>query len=455
MLLYFTEAPEPSLSTVSLLDSAGQTVPGVGKPAVAPGNARELRVALPRLAKGVYTVNWRTVSKVDGHVTSGSFAFGIGVQAPAGVLRPRAAVRLGGLRPVSGRRCRPVAAVLGAGAARCRRGDGRAGLQVAAAREGADGDRGRMAGCGGRAHHDLFGAGGGRRAVRGAVRAPPPGGRCWLRPLPWPCAGWSRSTWRAARRARRLAVLAAAAAAALFVHAQAGHAETQSLGPAAQRGRPVAAHARGRGVDRRPGLAAAGAPGPARAERASAVRRFSQLAFAAVALIAVTGVLRAVPEVGSLGALVSTGFGVTLLIKSGLFVVLMAIAWRNRYRLVPKLAEPAPAARAALSPVMGGAPADPPRARSRHRSRRRRAGATPPGGAARPGHRLAATVGQIRGGPGGHRAGGGRGAERAPPGKLRRSRRAEDRLSFGHRDRQRLRHHGAGAPHGVAGHGGA
>src|SRR5262249_20408109 len=64
MLLYFTEAPDPSLSTASLLDSSGQAVSGVGKPTMVPGNARELRVRLPRLADGVYTVNWRTVSKV-------------------------------------------------------------------------------------------------------------------------------------------------------------------------------------------------------------------------------------------------------------------------------------------------------------------------------------------------------------------------------------------------------
>src|SRR4249919_1998906 len=60
VLLDFTEAPEPSLSTVSLLDSSGRTVPGVGKPTVVPGDAQELRAALPRLANGVYTVNWRT-----------------------------------------------------------------------------------------------------------------------------------------------------------------------------------------------------------------------------------------------------------------------------------------------------------------------------------------------------------------------------------------------------------
>src|SRR5215472_16147204 len=91
MLLYFTEAPEPSLSTVLLLDSSGQAVPRVGEPTVVPGDAQELRVRLPGLADGVYTVNWRTVSKVDGHVTGGSFAFGIGVQPPAGSAAAQAA----------------------------------------------------------------------------------------------------------------------------------------------------------------------------------------------------------------------------------------------------------------------------------------------------------------------------------------------------------------------------
>jgi nitrogen fixation protein FixH/uncharacterized membrane protein len=115
--------------------------------------------------------------------------------------------------------------------------------------------------------------------------------------------------------------------------------------------------------------------------RTSAVRRFSRLAFAAVAVIAVTGVLRAVPEVGSIGALVSTSFGVTLLIKSGLFAALIGIAWRNRYRLVPKLAEPARAAPGVLSPVMGGAPTDPPERAAGTESRLPGTDARPPGSA--------------------------------------------------------------------------
>src|SRR5260221_3327726 len=91
MLLYFTEAPEPGLSTISLLDSSGQIVPGVGTPAAVPGDAEELRATLPTLIDGVYTVNWRTVSKVDGHVSGGSFAFGIGIQPPSGSAGTRAA----------------------------------------------------------------------------------------------------------------------------------------------------------------------------------------------------------------------------------------------------------------------------------------------------------------------------------------------------------------------------
>jgi nitrogen fixation protein FixH len=101
-----------------------------------------------------------------------------------------------------------------------------------------------------------------------------------------------------------------------------------------------------------------------------------------VAVIAVTGVLRAIPEVGSLGALVSTSFGVTLLIKSTLFVALMAIAWRNRYRLVPQLVEPAPAGPGVLSPVMGGAPTDPPERAAETESQPPEAGIPPTGGAA-------------------------------------------------------------------------
>jgi copper transport protein len=362
MLLYFTEAPEPGLSTVSLLNSSGQAVSGVGKPTPAPGNTQELRVTLPRLADGVYTVSWRTVSKVDGHVTGGSFAFGIGVPPPSGV--PAAQAAKGGA-PSAGSAPSPAAVaglwllywglalLVAAGATGALvfgwRLPGGAPLVIAAgwlcaavgvlimilAEEAAAGVP----------LLELFGAAAGRSLLAQAAAV----AVCGVAAL------------FAARRPAgpRLIVLGAAAAGALFVHAQAGHAETQSsvrlLNVADQWLHMLAAGVWVGGLV----WLLLGLRGLDGAAKAAAVRRFSQLAFAAVAVIAVTGVLRAVPEVGSLSALVSTSFGVVLLIKSGLFVALMGVAWRNRYRLVPRVARSAPAPPGRLSPVMAGASADP------------------------------------------------------------------------------------------------
>ena len=382
MLLYFTEAPEPSLSPVSLLDSSGQTVPGVGEPAVAPGNARELRVRLPPLADGVYTVNWRTVSKVDGHVTGGSFAFGIGVQPPSGaaVAAGRFAARRAPprLRPpwpvcgccTGGWRCSPPPGSPGPlvfgwrlpGGARIVIAAGwlaaAAGVLIMLFSERA---------AAGVPFGELFGAAAGRLLLAQAAAV----AVCGL------------AAFDVARRpaGAGLVVLAAAAAGAMFVHALAGHAATQSparlLNLTDQWLHMLAAGVWAGGLI----WLLLGLRNLGGAARAAAVRRFSQLAFAAVAVIAVTGVLRAVPEVGSLGALVSTSFGVTLLIKSSLFVVLMAIAWRNRYRLVPRVAGPAPAAPGVLSPVMGGAPADSPEPGTGTESRLPQADTPPPGAA--------------------------------------------------------------------------
>jgi copper transport protein len=72
----FTEPPDPTLSTVQILD-AGGTALTTGDPTLEP--PRTLTVTLPAdVPDGVYTVSWRTVSTVDGHVTAGAFAFGVG-----------------------------------------------------------------------------------------------------------------------------------------------------------------------------------------------------------------------------------------------------------------------------------------------------------------------------------------------------------------------------------------
>jgi copper transport protein len=76
LLLTFTEPPDPTLSLVTLVTSSGATV-DTGKAKAVPGAPTELQLSVPQIPNGVYTVNWRTVSKTDGHVTGGSFAFGI------------------------------------------------------------------------------------------------------------------------------------------------------------------------------------------------------------------------------------------------------------------------------------------------------------------------------------------------------------------------------------------
>lgn len=85
IVLTFTEAPDVSLSLIKVLDANAAAVPGISAPERVPGDDRSLQVTVSKpLADGVYTVNWRAVSSVDGHVLSGAFAFGVGRQPPPG-----------------------------------------------------------------------------------------------------------------------------------------------------------------------------------------------------------------------------------------------------------------------------------------------------------------------------------------------------------------------------------
>jgi len=70
---------------------------------------------------------------------------------------------------------------------------------------------------------------------------------------------------------------------------------------------------------------------------AAAVVRFSALGVGAVATLAVTGVYRALAELGALGDLVSTGYGVALLVKLGLFALMLGVAGYNRLVLHVRL----------------------------------------------------------------------------------------------------------------------
>jgi copper transport protein len=64
-----------------------------------------------------------------------------------------------------------------------------------------------------------------------------------------------------------------------------------------------------------------------------AARRFSRLALPAVALIALSGVARALIELTSVSQLWSTGYGRTILVKSALLACLIVLAWFSRHWL--------------------------------------------------------------------------------------------------------------------------
>jgi copper transport protein len=94
VLVTFTEPPDPRLSSLHVLDQSGRDVES-GPSEPVSGQSLQLRVPLPAsLPRGVYTVTWRAVSRADGHVTAGSFSFGVGVRpgltsgSPGGVVAP-------------------------------------------------------------------------------------------------------------------------------------------------------------------------------------------------------------------------------------------------------------------------------------------------------------------------------------------------------------------------------
>ena len=73
--LLFTGAIEPAYSRVQVLNDSGRRV-DLGDTTVDASNRGLLRVSLPALPAGRYTVAWRVLS-IDSHVTEGEFTFRI------------------------------------------------------------------------------------------------------------------------------------------------------------------------------------------------------------------------------------------------------------------------------------------------------------------------------------------------------------------------------------------
>lgn len=333
----FTEEPDPKISDVKVFDATGRAV-HVGRAAPVAGDPLSLRVRLGTLGEGVYTVSWKVLSRVDGHLTAGAFAFGVGV-SPADAPRPAIAeVSTPGTSPleVGGRWVLALGLVVLVGGGWV----GAAGFREQPA------GLGRLIGAGcaasvvgwallGEAQRRAAGVGIGSFASTSVGRA-----------LMWrgaaivvACAGVAAArSAHGRRRLAALAVTAVTAAGAMAAHVAAGHAAAsgaRAFQVAAQWGHFAAV---GVWVG---GLAAllVGVRGAPSEIKARAVRRFSFAAGIALAVVAATGTLRAWQEVRSWGALTSTSYGRVVLVKAGLLTVLVALGAVNRYRHVPRAAE--------------------------------------------------------------------------------------------------------------------
>jgi copper transport protein len=332
VVLTFTEPPDPSLSLIHVLDENGRDVEKGGVQPVA-GSRLQLQVALPSLPDGVYTVTWRTVSQTDGHVTAGSFAFGVGVAPPSTSTTSAAApttpspsvlAAVGRWGLYWGLALLLAAAVLGLVAF---------GGQVPASRW-LLGVAWLLAAVGllamtvaerstvGVSYGALFRSSAGRELVRQGIGLAVVGIAVAL------------VLWRAGRTT--LIVLVVAAAFAMLLHALAGHAASASPEWFSVGVQWLHLLAVGVWVG---GLVwvLLGTRKPEARERV-AVSRFSFLAGIALATVAVTGLIRAAQEVGGIGEwrrLFDTSFGTALVVKVALFFGLVALGAWNRYVNVP------------------------------------------------------------------------------------------------------------------------
>ena len=336
----FNEPPDPGLSAMAVVDAQGDSVTR-GTVAAVPGAPDTLRVALTALRHGLYTVRWRAVSSVDGHVAAGTFVFGVDTAppatAPAGV-QPSSSVAPVSPAAIIGRwllyaglfvllgaafvgnliyRTPPPVTLPLSAVAWLASAVGLilvVGLQVADA---------------GATPIEMFGTSIGRAAI--------------LRAAPLLVAGIAiTAQWSQRRQSvRALGTVGIAAAAALLADAATSHAAGSAASHVAGHGSHVDVfiqwlHVTAAGTWLG-GLFALlfslrGLPGE---QTGRIARRFAISAMIGIAVVASTGLLRAISEIGSLANLATTDFGHLLVAKSALLLILAFLGAINHFRNVP------------------------------------------------------------------------------------------------------------------------
>ena len=329
--LFFTEPPEAALSDIAVVDLQGAAY-HAGRPQPVADDRLSLIVPLRRLERGVYIVNWRVVSAVDGHTTSGSYAFGVGVMPTTAAVSSAGTLPPGPLE--IGARwllLTGLVILLGASVAAVARFGGVHDLQLATA-----GWLVTMIGMTLFAVAQMRSTGVAVNALTSVAI-----GRALIwRVLAIAAAGIAllAAGLRPARRREAFVAAGLAAAVAIAVHAATGHAATSNAWRLAGRVGAQWTHFMAIGVWLGGLLALiAGIRGEPSEVKAIAINRFSRLAAFALAIVIATGLVRTYGELTGWRDLIAGDYGNALLCKIGATIVIAAVAAVNRWHSVPRV----------------------------------------------------------------------------------------------------------------------
>ena len=346
--LTFSERPDAALSEIRVVGSSGVAY-HIGRPVSPPGDPLALSIKIRPLDTGVYTVSWQIVSAVDGHSTTGAYAFGVRADpsraaAAAAAVSPQLSLLgvfarwllIGGL-----------VALLGAGAAAVARFGG--------GREVTIGGAGCAAAVAGVLLLIVAQARNTTAPFASVLNAS--AGRSLLWRLAALAVAGAALTVAARRQPQRrrlaMAVVLFAALTATAVHVAGGHAAAANQWVlatiASQLVHFVAVGVWLGGL----GALLLGLRGAPSASKAGVVRRFSLIATIALVVVAATGVLRSAGELSGWADLTSTAYGQAVLAKIILTVGIAAFAAVNHWRSVAAaIADLRPLRRAGSGEVM-------------------------------------------------------------------------------------------------------
>jgi copper transport protein len=328
--LFFSEPPEAALSDIAVVDLQGAAY-HAGRPQPVADDRLSLIVPLRPLERGVYMVNWRVVSAVDGHTTSGSYAFGVGVVPTTAAVNSTASLPANPLE--IGARwlvLTGLVILVGASVAGVARFGGVHDLALATA-----GWLVTMSGLAIFAVVQMRSAG---VAVNALLSLAIGRALIW-RALAIAAAGIALLVARLhpARRREAFAAAGLAAAVAIAVHAAAGHAGTTTAWRLAGRVGAQWAHIVTIGIWLGGLLALiAGIRGESSEMKAIAIRRFSRIAAVALAVVVATGLTRTYGELTGWRDLIAADYGQAVLLKVGVTVAIAAVAAINRWYSVPR-----------------------------------------------------------------------------------------------------------------------